>query len=43
MTTVRHVALNLLRGANDKHSIKTRRESAGWNTDCLETIIRRTA
>ena len=40
MVTVRHIALNLLRGAKDKHSLKTRRKSARWNTDYLETIIR---
>ncbi len=43
MATVRYIALNLLRGAKDKHSLKTRRKSAGWNTDYLEAIIRRTA
>ncbi len=43
MATVRHIALNLLRKAKDKHSLKTRRKSAGWNTDYLEAIIRRTA
>ncbi len=40
MVTVRHIALNLLRGTKDKHSLKTRRKSARWNTDYLETIIR---
>jgi len=43
MATIRHIALNLLRGAKDKHSLKIRRKSAGWNTDYLETIIRQTA
>ncbi len=43
MATVRHIALNLLRGAKDKHSLKVRRKSAGWDTDYLEAIIRRTA
>jgi len=43
MATVRHIALSLLPGAKDKHSLKTRRKSAGWNTDYLEAIIRRTA
>jgi len=43
MATVRDIALNLLHGAKDKHSLKIRRKSAGWNTDYLETIIRRTA
>ena len=40
MATVRHIALNLLRWAKDKHSLKIRRKSAGWKTDCLEIIIR---
>ena len=43
MATVRHIALNLLRATNDKHSLKVRRKSAGWDTDYLEAIIRRTA
>ena len=42
MATVRHIALNLLRAANDKHSLKVRRKSAGWDTDYLEAILRRT-
>ena len=42
MATVRHIALNLLRGASDKHSLKVRRKSAGWDTDYLEAILRRT-
>lgn len=43
MATVRHMALNLLRAARDKHSLKVRRKSAAWDTDYLETIIRHTA
>ncbi|MGA8044125.1 MAG: ISAs1 family transposase [Terracidiphilus sp.] len=43
MATVRHIALNLLRSAKDTHSLKVRRKSAGWDTDYLETILRRTA
>lgn len=43
MATVRHIALNLLQGANDTHSLKVRRKSAGWDTNYLETILRRTA
>ena len=43
MATVRHIALNLLRAANDTHSLKVRRKSAGWDTDYLEAILRRTA
>ena len=43
MATVRHMALNLLRGARDKHSLKVRRKSAAWETAYLETIIHQTA
>ena len=43
MATVRHIALNLLRRANDKRSLKVCRKSAGWDTDYLEAILRRTA
>jgi len=43
MATVRHIALNLLRGAKDKYGLETRCKSAGWNTGYLETITRRTA
>jgi len=37
------IALNLLRAANDTHSLKVRRKSAGWDTDYLQAILRRTA
>jgi predicted transposase YbfD/YdcC len=40
MATVRHMAMNLLRGANDKHSLKVRRKSAAWDTAYLERLIR---
>jgi predicted transposase YbfD/YdcC len=43
MATVRHIALTLLQGANDKHSLKVRRKSAGWDTNYLKAILRRTA
>lgn len=43
MATVRHMAVNLLRGAKDKHSLKVRRKSAAWDTDYLETILRQHA
>jgi predicted transposase YbfD/YdcC len=43
MATVRHIALNLLRSARDKHSLKVRRKSAAWDCAYLETIIRQTA
>jgi hypothetical protein len=36
-------ALNLLTHPNPITSLKNRRKKAGWNQDCLEKIIRRTA
>ena len=39
MATVRHFALNLVRTAIDKRSIKSRRKIAGWNPDYLEALI----
>ena len=43
MATVRHMSMNLLRGAHDKHSLKVRRKSAAWDTGYLEAILRRSA
>lgn len=43
MATVRHMALNLLRGARDKHSLKVRRKSAAWDPAYLEALLRQTA
>ena len=43
MATVRHISLNLLRGAKDKHSFKVRRKSAAWDDTYLEAVIRQTA
>jgi predicted transposase YbfD/YdcC len=39
MATVRHFALNLVRTARDKRSIKSRRKIAGWDPDYLEALI----
>ena len=39
MATVRHFALNLVRAARDKSSIKSRRKRAGWSTDYLQSIL----
>lgn len=39
MAVVRHFAINLVRTANDKHSIKLRRKRATWSTDYLATIL----
>ena len=43
MATARHISLNLLRGAKDKHSLKVRRKSAAWDDTYLEAVIRQTA
>ena len=40
MATVRHMAMNLLRGPKDKHSLKVRRKSAAWDTAYLEALLR---
>lgn len=39
MSIVRHFAINLVRSANDKHSIKTRRKIAGWDTKYLAELL----
>jgi predicted transposase YbfD/YdcC len=39
MATVRHFALNLVRAAPDKRSIKSRRKLAGWSQDYLQRIL----
>jgi predicted transposase YbfD/YdcC len=43
MATVRHMAMNLIRNANDKHSLKVRRKSAAWDTTYLDAILRQAA
>lgn len=43
MATVRHMAMNLLRGPTDKHSLKVRRKSAAWDTAYLEALLRQSA
>ena len=40
MATVRHMAMNLLRGPKDKHSLKVRRKSAAWDTAYLGALLR---
>ena len=42
MATVRHMAMNLLRGPKDKHSLKVRRKSAAW-TPPIEALLRQSA
>ena len=39
MAVVRHFALNLVRSAKDKKSIKLRRKLAGWTPDYLEQLL----
>src|SRR5580658_697412 len=39
MAVVRHFAINLVRQAKDKKSIKTRRKRAGWDPDYLASLI----
>ena len=40
---VRHIALNLLKQAKGKISLRGTRKKAGWSTDFLETVLRGTA
>jgi len=37
------MAMNLLRGPKDKHSLKVRRKSAAWDTNYLEALLRQSA
>lgn len=39
MAVVRHFAINLVRTANDRKSLKTRRKVASWNPDYLLAIL----
>ncbi len=39
MAVVRHFALNLVRSATDKKSIKLRRKAAAWKTDYLSQLL----
>lgn len=39
MAVIRHFALNLVRSATDKKSIKLRRKAAAWKTDYLSTLL----
>ena len=40
MAVVRHFALNLVRTAKDKRSIKLRRKLAAWTPDYLRHLLR---
>jgi predicted transposase YbfD/YdcC len=39
MAVVRHFAINLVRSANDKNSIRLRRKLAGWDLNYLASIL----
>ena len=39
MAVVRHFAINLVRSAKDKRTIKLRRKRAGWDPDFLANIL----
>ena len=41
MAAVRHFAVNLLRAAPDKKSLKLRRKIAGWDPDYLHSLIQK--
>jgi len=43
MAIVRHFAINLVRAAQDKKSLKLRRKLAGWNPDYLQSLIQKSA
>ena len=43
MAVVRHMAMNLVRNPNDKHSLKVRRKLANLNPDYLAKLIRQNA
>ena len=43
MATIKHMAMNLLRSASGKDSLKVRRKAAGWDHNYLKSIITRTA
>lgn len=39
MALVKHIAMNLVRNPNDKHSLKVRRKKANLNDDYLQSLI----
>ncbi len=42
MATIKHMAMNLIREANGKESLKVRRKTAGWDQTYLKALITRT-
>ena len=43
IATVKHMAMNLLRAADGKESLKVRQKATAWDQDYLKAIITRTA
>jgi hypothetical protein len=39
MAAIRHMSLNLIRGIDDKASLKVRRKTLAWDDDCLLATI----
>jgi hypothetical protein len=39
MAVVRRFAINIVRNAKDKRSIKLRRKIAGWDTNYLQALL----
>ena len=42
MAIIKHMAMNMIRNADDKHSLKVRRKKAALNTDYLGSLLFRT-
>jgi predicted transposase YbfD/YdcC len=40
MAVIKHMAMNMVRAANDRHSLKVRRKKANLNFDYLESLLR---
>lgn len=38
-TTIKHIALNLLRNAPGKNSLRSRRKIAAWDGDFLRSLV----
>jgi predicted transposase YbfD/YdcC len=43
MAVVKHMAVNLLHQAADRHSLKVRRRKAAWNVNYLQALLHQTA
>jgi hypothetical protein len=39
-TTIKHMALNMLRKASGKSSMRSRRKAAGWDDDFLASLVK---